>query len=69
MARKPLLTCAAGSAFDFDFQTDFGKIKSDFELTFKGVPDEDHWVGKVNEGGSKVTAATQNGNITIEIIK
>ncbi len=53
------------AAFDFDLQTKFGKISSDFKTTIQGTPDSTHWVGTVNGGGSQITAETQNGNITL----
>ena len=54
------------AAFNFDLQTRFGKISSDFPVTVQGTLDENHWVGVANGGGPKLTASTQNGNIAIE---
>lgn len=54
------------AAFDFDISTNHGKISSEFEVKISGAPDEDHWVGQVNGGGSSLTITTKNGNITLE---
>ncbi len=53
------------AAFDFDLQTKFGKISSDFAVAIQGAPDPTHWVGTVNGGGVQVSAQTRNGNITL----
>jgi DUF4097 and DUF4098 domain-containing protein YvlB len=63
------LTLPADIGLNFDLKTDFGKIKSDLPVTISGDIDEKHWVGTVNDGGAKLTASTQNGNITIQTTK
>lgn len=60
------LSLPGDQAFNFDLQTDFGKIRSDFEMTVQGTADEKHLQGKVNGGGDSVTVITKNGNITLE---
>jgi DUF4097 and DUF4098 domain-containing protein YvlB len=57
----------ADSAFDFDLETDFGKIQSDFEVTVSGELDSKHWTGQVNGGGPELKASTKNGDINLEI--
>jgi DUF4097 and DUF4098 domain-containing protein YvlB len=59
------LALPAGSAFNFDLQTNFGKISSDFEVQINGTPNETHWQGQVAGGGATLTVETQNGNIQI----
>jgi DUF4097 and DUF4098 domain-containing protein YvlB len=63
------LTLPADLALNFDLKTDFGKIKSDLPVTISGEIDEKHWIGTINGGGAKLTASTQNGNITIQTSK
>jgi len=60
------LSLPKDSAFDFDLRTDFGEIKSDFEVNIQGAPDEEHWAGQVNGGGPKLTAITKNGGILLQ---
>lgn len=54
------------AGFNFDLQTRFGKISSDFPVTVQGTLNENHWTGTANGGGPSLTASTQNGNIAIE---
>jgi len=54
---------------DFDLKTDFGKISSELPIAIAGAPDEAHWVGAINGGGPDLTAKTNSGNISIEILK
>jgi DUF4097 and DUF4098 domain-containing protein YvlB len=54
---------------DFDLKTDFGKINSELPIAITGAPDEAHWVGAINGGGPDLTAKTNSGNISIEILK
>lgn len=56
------------SAFNFDLQTRFGKISSDFPITIQGSPNETHWQGTTNGGGPNLTASTQNGNIRLRYL-
>ncbi|MEW6404780.1 MAG: DUF4097 family beta strand repeat-containing protein [Chloroflexota bacterium] len=60
------LTIPADLALNLDLKTDLGKITSDIPLTVSGEIDEHHWTGTINGGGPNLTAATQNGNITIQ---
>jgi DUF4097 and DUF4098 domain-containing protein YvlB len=55
------------SAFDFDLQTSFGEIRSEFNVSIQGAPNEHHWQGQVNGGGPLLTAQTTNGNITLAV--
>lgn len=57
------------SALDFDLQTEFGSITSEFEMTVKGQIEESHWQGKINGGGAELTVSTNNGNIELNILK
>jgi DUF4097 and DUF4098 domain-containing protein YvlB len=57
------------SALDFDLQTEFGSISSEFEMTVKGKIEEKHWQGKINGGGAELTVHTNNGNIELNILK
>ena len=57
------------SALDFDLQTEFGSIASEFEMTVKGKIEEKHWQGRINGGGAELTVNTNNGNIELNILK
>jgi len=65
------MTIPADSALDVDFQTEFGKIRSDIPVTvtLNGEVDEGHQVGTINGGGSSLTASTKSGSITIKASK
>ena len=63
------LVLPATTAVDLDLKTQFGRIRSDLPVTISGAPDEEHWVGQANGGGARLTAETNNGDITIETIK
>lgn len=65
------LSLPVGTALEADFQTEFGKITSDFDVTLvlKGEIDNKHLQGKINGGGAKLTIKTNNGNITLESMK
>jgi DUF4097 and DUF4098 domain-containing protein YvlB len=56
------------SALNFDIKTEFGKLKSDFQVTISGEVDEKHWVGTINNGGASLQIQVNNGNITLEMI-
>jgi hypothetical protein len=62
------LAVPADSALDVDFQTEFGKIRSDIPVTvtLNGEVDEGHQVGTINGGGSSLNASTKSGSITIK---
>jgi DUF4097 and DUF4098 domain-containing protein YvlB len=59
------LTIPVEIGLNVDLQTEFGKIKSDFEITVSGELDSNHWQGKFNGGGEQLTVKATNGNITI----
>jgi Toastrack DUF4097 len=61
------LQLPATAAFNFDLQTSFGAISSDFKVAPAGTPSSTHWVGAVNGGGPLVTAVTQNGDLKLEV--
>jgi DUF4097 and DUF4098 domain-containing protein YvlB len=61
------LSLPAESAFDFDLQTQFGAITSDFDMAIQKDENGESGQGKVNGGGALLSAVTNNGNITIEI--
>jgi DUF4097 and DUF4098 domain-containing protein YvlB len=63
------LALPSTAALEVDLSTDFGKIRSDLPLTLTGAPDEKHWQGRFNAGGARLTAQTNNGDITIEALK
>lgn len=63
------LALPATAALDFDLKTDMGSIRSDLPITISGVLDEKHWQGTVNGGGASLTAQTNNGDITLEILR
>ena len=48
------LTLPKNLAFNFDIKTGYGKIKTNYEVSMNGFPEENHWVGKVNGGRSLV---------------
>lgn len=52
-----------------ELQTDLGRIQSDLPITLTGSQENDHWTGTVNGGGASLTAETNSGDITIEILK
>lgn len=63
------LTLPEDSALDFDLQTEFGSITSEFEMTVKGQIEEKHWQGRINDGGAELTVSTNNGSIELKILK
>lgn len=54
------------SSFEFDLSTDFGTISSEFDVNISGEPDENHWIGQVDEGGPSLVVSTKNGGVLIE---
>lgn len=60
------LTLPEDSAFDFDLQTDFGTIRSGFQISITGQPDDKHWKGQVSGGGPSLSVTTRNGDISID---
>jgi DUF4097 and DUF4098 domain-containing protein YvlB len=54
-----------GTGLTLDLSASFGLIKSDYEVAFRGEPDQKHWTGDINGGGPILTAITRNGNISI----
>lgn len=55
----------ADSSFDFDLKTEFGSIKSDFEMTISGDLGQQQLIGRVGNGGEKLTVRTSNGSISL----
>jgi DUF4097 and DUF4098 domain-containing protein YvlB len=64
-----VIALSKDAKLDFDLKTDFGKITSELPIAITGTPDESHWVGDINGGGPALTAKTNSGNISIEILK
>jgi DUF4097 and DUF4098 domain-containing protein YvlB len=62
------LTIPADSALNVDFQTDFGKVRSDLPvtMTLTGDIDQAHQTGTINGGGSQLSASTKSGDITVK---
>lgn len=60
------LSLPAESRINFNMKTDFGAIRSDFDITVRGDLTEKHWQGTINGGGAAVNVTTRNGNITLE---
>ncbi len=56
------------TALTFDLETDFGKLKTEFPITLEGGVKQDHWRGTLNDGGAKLTAKTNSGDISFEIL-
>jgi DUF4097 and DUF4098 domain-containing protein YvlB len=63
------LALPATSTLQLDLKTDFGEITSAFQVTTSGTLDPKHLTGSVNGGGATLTAVTQSGDITLEILK
>ena len=60
----------ADAAINVDLKTEFGKIKSALPITITvtGNVEGDHFVGTINGGGGALTATTQSGSISLEIL-
>jgi DUF4097 and DUF4098 domain-containing protein YvlB len=60
----------ADSALNVDFQTDFGRIRSDIPVTMvlSGDLDKAHQQGTINGGGSELIVSTKSGGITIKVL-
>lgn len=56
------------TALTFDLETDFGKLKTEFPITLEGGVKQDHWRGTLNDGGAELTANTNSGDISFEIL-
>lgn len=64
------LVIPSDTALNLDLKTEFGKIKSDLPITITvtGNVEANHFVGTINGGGSELTATTQSGGISLEIL-
>jgi DUF4097 and DUF4098 domain-containing protein YvlB len=64
------LVIPADAALNVDLKTEFGKIKSvlPITITVTGNVESDHFVGTINGGGGALTATTQSGSISLEIL-
>jgi DUF4097 and DUF4098 domain-containing protein YvlB len=62
------LSLPDGAALTFDLKTGFGKIKSAFPITTSGDLENDHWRGTINGGGASLTAQTNSGDISLEVL-
>ncbi|MFV1949316.1 MAG: DUF4097 domain-containing protein [Anaerolineales bacterium] len=56
------------TAITFDLETDFGKLKTEFPITLEGGVKHDHWRGTLNDGGAELTATTNSGDISFDIL-
>jgi DUF4097 and DUF4098 domain-containing protein YvlB len=56
------------TAITFDLETDFGKLKTEFPITLEGDVKPDHWSGTINDGGAALSATTNSGDISFEIV-
>lgn len=63
------LTLPEESAFDLHLETSFGDINSEFPVTLTGTLNESSWQAEMNGGGKLITATTNNGNISLQILK
>lgn len=63
------LTLPEDSAFDLSLETSFGDINSEFPVTLTGTLNESSWQAEMNGGGKLITATTNNGNISLQILK
>jgi len=62
------LSLPEDAALTFDLKTSFGKIKSAFPITTSGDLENDHWRGTINGGGASLTAQTNSGDISLDIL-
>jgi len=64
------LVIPADAALNVDLKTEFGKIKSvlPITITVTGNVEGDHFVGTINGGGGELTATTESGSISLEIL-
>lgn len=62
------LAIPADATLTVDLKTDFGKIRSDFPITVSGEV-ENRLAGNVNGGGEALTVTTNNGNISLQVLK
>jgi hypothetical protein len=62
------LTIPDDTSLSIDLETEFGKVKSDFAITLNGEFSEKQLSGTINEGGARLTASTNSGNIAISIL-
>lgn len=56
------------TAITFDLETDFGKLVTLFPVTLEGNLKPDHWSGTINGGGADLSATTNSGDISFEIL-
>jgi DUF4097 and DUF4098 domain-containing protein YvlB len=63
------LTLPQDTALDMDIATNFGQIKSDFQMTMSGEFDTRRLRGTINGGGARLTASSKNGNISLNVLK
>ena len=62
------LNLPSDTAITFDLETDFGKLKTEFPITLEGDVKQDHWRGTLNDGGAELTATTNSGDISFEML-
>ena len=64
------LVIPADASLNVDLKTNFGKIKSvlPITITVTGNVEGDHFVGTINGGGGELTATTESGSISLEVL-
>ena len=56
------------TALTFDLETGFGKLKTWFPITLEGNLKQVHWLGTLNDDGAELTATTNSGDISFDIL-
>lgn len=60
------ITLPSNGTYNLEAHTSFGKIRSGFPVTVKGVTGENSLVGTIGKGGCRLELTNQNGSIDIE---
>mgnify|MGYP001244153269 CR=1 FL=1 len=63
-----VLTLPEDSAFDLSLETSFGQIESEIPVTLTNTIKETAWDAEINGGGARITAKTDNGNISLRVL-
>jgi DUF4097 and DUF4098 domain-containing protein YvlB len=56
------------SALTLDLKTNFGQLQSAFPITMNGATSNKHWTGTINGGGAQLTAGSDNGSISLNVL-
>jgi DUF4097 and DUF4098 domain-containing protein YvlB len=62
------LEIPSSSALTIDLKTDFGKVNSSLPVMLNGNLENAHWTGTINNGGAKLNATSNNGDIRISTL-